>query len=112
MLNSFLELRHQYLSLSDAEDAIRKVIQAQLENAPPRLLNTTTGVLHHRDAQIHAFTMSTQYKELLSFTMKHADHMIQSFPHVEPWLRTCKNAVESWPSDDRPVDVQSCQPMY
>jgi len=39
-------------------------------------------------------------------------HMIQSFPHVEPWLRTCKNAVESWPSDDRPVDVQSCQPMY
>jgi hypothetical protein len=32
--------------------------------------------------------------------------------HVEPRLRTCKNAVESWPSDDRPVDVQSCRPMH
>ena len=27
--------------------------------------------------------------------------------HVEPRLRTCKNAVGSWPSDDRPVDVRS-----
>ena len=32
--------------------------------------------------------------------------------HVEPWLRTCKNAVESWPSDDRPVHVGSCRPMH
>ena len=32
--------------------------------------------------------------------------------HVEPRLRTCKNAVESWPSDDRPMDAGSGRPMH
>ena len=81
-LTACLELPQQYISLSDAEHAIRKVIQAQLENAPPRLLNTTTGLLHHRDAQIGAFTISTQYKELLSFTMKHADLPLERIKEV------------------------------
>jgi len=83
MLNSSLDPRQQYyLSLSDAEEAIRKVIQAQLENAPPHLLNTTTGRLHHRDAQTDAFTMSIQYKKLLSFTMKHADLPLERINQV------------------------------
>ena len=81
-LTASLELRQRYLSLSDAEEAIRKVIQAQLENAPPRLLDTTTGLLHDRDAQIDAFTTSIQYKELLSLTMKHADLPLERINEV------------------------------
>ena len=81
-LTASLELRQRYLSLSDAEEAIRKVIQAQLENAPPRLLDTTTGLLHDRDAQIDAFTTSIQYKELLSLTMKHADLHLERINEV------------------------------
>jgi hypothetical protein len=67
------ELRQQYVSPSDAEAAIRKVIHAHTENFPPRLFDTTTGLLHDRDAQINAFKRSTQYRELLSLTIKHAD---------------------------------------
>jgi hypothetical protein len=67
------ELRQQYISPSDAEVAIRRVIHTCIENFPPRLFDTTTGLLHDRDAQIDAFKMSTQYKELLSLTIKHAD---------------------------------------
>jgi hypothetical protein len=67
------ELRQQYVSPSDAEAAIRRVIHAHMENFPLRLFDTTTGLLHDRDAQINAFKMSTHYKELLSLTIKHAD---------------------------------------
>ncbi|KIK44140.1 hypothetical protein CY34DRAFT_803057 [Suillus luteus UH-Slu-Lm8-n1] len=57
--------RQQYVSLSEVEDAIRRAIHTQLENAPLRLIDTATGRLCNRDAQINAFTESTQYKELL-----------------------------------------------
>ena len=67
------ELRQQYLSQSEAEDVIRKIIDAQLENAPPRLLDVTTGLLCDRNAQIDVFKQSPTYKELLSLTMEHAD---------------------------------------
>jgi hypothetical protein len=70
------ELRQHYLSPSDAGIVILKVVHAQMENAPPRLLDTATGLLHDREAQIHAFEKSTQYKDLLSFTMKRADHRL------------------------------------
>ncbi|KAJ8596598.1 hypothetical protein M405DRAFT_135145 [Rhizopogon salebrosus TDB-379] len=66
-------MRQQFASPSDAEVAIRRVIHAHMENLPPRLFDTTTGLLHDRDAQIDAFKTSTQYKELLSLTIKHAD---------------------------------------
>ncbi|KAG1745385.1 uncharacterized protein EDB91DRAFT_1120571 [Suillus paluster] len=39
------ELRKQYVSPSEAEHAIRKVIDVQLDIAPLRLLNATTGLL-------------------------------------------------------------------
>jgi hypothetical protein len=67
------ELRQQYLRPSQVERAIRQVIDAQLENAPLRVLNTTTGLLCDREAQISAFKMSTEYKELLSSTIPHPD---------------------------------------
>ncbi|KAG1746771.1 uncharacterized protein EDB91DRAFT_1245943 [Suillus paluster] len=67
------ELRAQYVSPSEVDDAIRNVIWIELENAPLRLLNTSTGLLCDRAAQINAFKMSAEYKELLSFTTKHSD---------------------------------------
>ncbi|KAG0699364.1 hypothetical protein DFH29DRAFT_833817 [Suillus ampliporus] len=67
------KLREQYLSTSNAERAIRKVIDVQLNNAPLRLLNTDTGLLCNRDAQISAFKESNEYNELLLSIMKHPD---------------------------------------
>jgi hypothetical protein len=64
-----IELRQQCLRPTEVEHAIRRVIDAQLENAPLRVLDTTTGLLCDREAQISAFKMSTEYKELLSSTI-------------------------------------------
>ncbi|KAG2340691.1 hypothetical protein BDR05DRAFT_500149 [Suillus weaverae] len=66
------QLRQQYVSQSEVEDAIRRAIHAQLENAPHRLINTITGHICDRDAQINAFTESTEYKELLHSLVMHA----------------------------------------
>jgi hypothetical protein len=67
------ELRQQYLRPSEVKHAIRQVIDAQLENAPLRVLDTTTGLLCDREAQISTFKTSTEYKELLSSTITHLD---------------------------------------
>ncbi|KAG0706487.1 WD40-repeat-containing domain protein [Suillus ampliporus] len=64
-------LRQQYLSPSKVEGAIRMAVQTQLDNAPLRVVDTTTGLLCDREAQISTFKTSTEYKRLLSFTMKH-----------------------------------------
>ncbi|KAG1816705.1 WD40-repeat-containing domain protein [Suillus subaureus] len=66
------QVRQQYVSPSEVEDAIRRAILTQLENAPLRLINTSTGRLCDRDAQINAFTKSTEYKELLHSSDMHA----------------------------------------
>ncbi|KIK32608.1 hypothetical protein CY34DRAFT_814180 [Suillus luteus UH-Slu-Lm8-n1] len=67
------KLRQQYLRPSEVERAIRQVIDVQLENAPLRVLNTATGLLCDREAQISAFKMSIEYKELLSSTITRPD---------------------------------------
>ncbi|KAG0698020.1 hypothetical protein DFH29DRAFT_124342 [Suillus ampliporus] len=67
------KLHQQYVVPSEAESAIQETIKTQLDNAPHRLFNTATGHLCNRDAQIHAFSTSTEYKELLSSTIMHAD---------------------------------------
>jgi len=72
-LTLYPELRQQYLSVSEADDAIRKVFYTQLDDAPLRLLDTTSGLLCDREAQICAFKLNTEYKELLSLIVKHAD---------------------------------------
>ncbi|KAG2359514.1 hypothetical protein BDR07DRAFT_1414832, partial [Suillus spraguei] len=66
-------LRLHYTTPSKVEGAIEEAIKFQLDNAPHRLINTFTGRLCNREAQIIAFGMSAEYKELLSSTMKHAD---------------------------------------
>ncbi|KAG2155099.1 uncharacterized protein EDB93DRAFT_134976 [Suillus bovinus] len=70
-------LRQQYASPSEAEGAIQETIKAQLDDAPHRLLDTSTGRLCNREAQIKAFRMSTECKELLSSTMKHANFRME-----------------------------------
>jgi hypothetical protein len=71
-LTRFTELLQQYISPSEAEDTIRQGVHTQLENAPLRLFNTSTGRLCNREAQIHTFLESTEYKQLLYQSMIHA----------------------------------------
>lgn len=52
---------------------IQKVINDQLDTAPLRLLDTTTGLLCDRETQISAFKTTTEYKQLFLSIMKHAD---------------------------------------
>jgi hypothetical protein len=65
------KLRQQYLSPSEVDRAIRKVIDVQLDNAPSRVLDTTTGLLCNQEAQIRAFKTSIEYKKLVSSTIMH-----------------------------------------
>ncbi|KAG2337662.1 hypothetical protein BDR05DRAFT_1063130 [Suillus weaverae] len=74
------KLRQQYLSPSEADQAIRKVIDAQLDNAPSRVLDTTTGLLCDREAQISTFKSSIEYRELVASTITHRDIQMK---HVE-----------------------------
>ncbi|KAI6128088.1 hypothetical protein EDD16DRAFT_1892624 [Pisolithus croceorrhizus] len=48
------------------EQLIEKVVFETLENTPPRLLHTESGILCNRDAQLSKFKDSLQYKRLLS----------------------------------------------
>jgi len=64
------EVREKYVSPSD-EYAIRAAVRAELENTPHRLLDTSTGHLCDREAQIHTFIMSPKYRELLASKLKH-----------------------------------------
>ncbi|KAG2338713.1 hypothetical protein BDR05DRAFT_969007 [Suillus weaverae] len=73
------KLRQQYLRPSEVEHAIQRVIDAQPDNAPLRLLNTTTGLLCDREAQVSAFKMSIEYKELVSSTITHPDLHMKHF---------------------------------
>ncbi|KAJ8586318.1 hypothetical protein M405DRAFT_361538, partial [Rhizopogon salebrosus TDB-379] len=64
------KLPQQYIPSSEAASTIQDAIHPQLANTPHRLFNTFTGRLCDREAQVHAFKTSTEYKELLSLTMK------------------------------------------
>ncbi|KAG1748038.1 hypothetical protein EDB19DRAFT_236797 [Suillus lakei] len=52
----------------DTECIIREVIDAQLDDTPLRLLNTFTGRLCDREAQLSTFRESLEYEQLLSLT--------------------------------------------
>jgi hypothetical protein len=67
------KLRDKYVSPSRAEGIIQKLIDVQLQFAPLRLLNTNTGLLCDREAQISAFKTTAEYEQLLLSIMKHAD---------------------------------------
>ncbi|KAG2137140.1 uncharacterized protein EDB93DRAFT_1330725 [Suillus bovinus] len=80
-------LHRKYISLSEAEAAVQQIIHAQLDNAPYRLLNTFTGRLCDRQAQINTFTSSMEYKELLSFTMNHGGIQMERVNEVVEHFR-------------------------
>ncbi|KAG1878699.1 hypothetical protein C8R48DRAFT_759070 [Suillus tomentosus] len=67
------KLHRQYLSSFEVDRAIRKVIDAQLDYSPLRVLDTTTGLLCDRETQIRIFKISKEYKELVSSTITHSD---------------------------------------
>lgn len=90
------ELRQQYLSLSETDNIIRKVICAQLDDAPLRLLDTTTGLLCDREAQICAFKLSTEYKELLSFIIKHTHIRMERIKEVVAFYFRCVMLSHMW----------------
>lgn len=76
------ELRQQYLRKSEAEGAIRTVINAQLDNTPIRVLDTTTGRLYDRQARIAIFKEDREYGELLSSIMKYSDRRMERVEEV------------------------------
>ncbi|KAG2363752.1 hypothetical protein BDR07DRAFT_1331577 [Suillus spraguei] len=76
------ELRQQYVPRSSVEMNIQTVIRAHMEYIPPRLLDTSTGRLCDRNAQIEAFETSTEYKKLLSSVSKCADLQMEHIRSV------------------------------
>ncbi|KAG2358617.1 WD40-repeat-containing domain protein, partial [Suillus spraguei] len=66
------DLRQQYIHPSRVGDAIQRAVGTELEYAPLRLLNTSTGLLCDRAAQMSTLKTSAEYKELLSSTTKHS----------------------------------------
>ncbi|KAG1882428.1 hypothetical protein F4604DRAFT_425327 [Suillus subluteus] len=90
------KLREQYVSPSDAEGAIRQVIDVQLDTAPLRLLNTATGLLCDREAQISIFKTSIEYKALLSSIMKHANLRMERITEVVAMYFRCVMLSHRW----------------
>jgi len=95
-LTLYPELRQQYLTLSEADDAIRKSIYVQLDDAPLRLLDTTSGLLCDREAQICAFKLSTEYKGLLSLIVNHADIRAERIKDVVAFYFRCVMLSHMW----------------
>ncbi|KAG1860995.1 heterokaryon incompatibility protein-domain-containing protein [Suillus tomentosus] len=76
------KLRQQYLSPYEVDCVIQKVIDAQLDNALLRVLDTTTGLLCDREAQIRIFKLSTEYMELLLSTITHRNIQVKRIEEV------------------------------
>ncbi|KAG2346383.1 WD40 repeat-like protein [Suillus weaverae] len=69
------QLHWKYVRQSKANDVIRRAVRTGLESAPLRLLDTSTGYLCDRDAQIRIFMKSMEYKELYVSMMHASLHM-------------------------------------
>ncbi|KAG1728163.1 uncharacterized protein EDB91DRAFT_1314289, partial [Suillus paluster] len=90
------KLREQYVSPSEAKDMVRKVIDTQLDTAPLRLLNTTTGLLCDREMQINVFKTSTEYNELLLSIMKRPDLGMEHITEVVATYFGCVMLSHKW----------------
>ncbi|KAG2134884.1 uncharacterized protein EDB93DRAFT_1331178 [Suillus bovinus] len=77
------DLRQQYVCPSEAEDAIRRVVWIELNNAPLRLLNTSTGLF-------------PEYKELLSFTTNCSDLQMERIKEVVAMHFRCVLLSHRW----------------
>ncbi|KAG1789554.1 uncharacterized protein HD556DRAFT_778316 [Suillus plorans] len=89
-------LRQQYVCPSQAEDAIRRAVWIELENAPLRLLNTSTGLLCDRAAQLNSFKMSSEYNELITFPTKDSNLRTQRIKDVVATYFRCVLLSHRW----------------
>ncbi|KAG2353052.1 hypothetical protein BDR07DRAFT_1465904 [Suillus spraguei] len=90
------DLCQQYVRPSQAEDAIQIAVWNELEHAPLRLLDTSTGLVCDRAAQINAFKTSVEYKELLSSTTKHSDLRTERIKDVVAMFFRCVLLSHRW----------------
>jgi hypothetical protein len=90
------DLRRQYVHPSEAEDAVQKAVWIELEYVPLRLLNTSTGLLCDRTAQLNAFKTSADYMELLSSITKHSDLRMKRIKDVVARYFRCVLLSHRW----------------
>ncbi|KAG0705621.1 WD40-repeat-containing domain protein [Suillus ampliporus] len=81
---------------AEAERAIQTVIDTELDNAPLRLLDTTTGLLCDRQAQISAFKTKTEYKKLLLLVAKYPDLRTERIEEVVEMYFRCVMLSHRW----------------
>ncbi|KAG0709236.1 hypothetical protein DFH29DRAFT_1074959 [Suillus ampliporus] len=86
----------QYVSPSKAAGLIQNAIGVQLDAAPLRLLNTATGLVCDREAQISAFKTSTEYTELLLLTVKHPDLRMERIAEAVAMYFRCAMLSHRW----------------
>ncbi|KAG2117045.1 uncharacterized protein F5147DRAFT_768429 [Suillus discolor] len=77
-----LRRKYHYVTPCEVERAIRGAIHAHLDTAPLHLLNTSTGRLCDRQAQITAFMESTEYEKLMSSLMTHGHLQLECIKEV------------------------------
>lgn len=94
------KLHEQYISSSQVECAIQKVIDAQMENAPPRFINSSSGHLCDRETQIDTFKTTTEYKKLLSSTMIHVDLRLELIQELMMAYFRCVMLSHRWECEE------------
>jgi hypothetical protein len=95
-LSRSADLRQQYVSPSEVEDAIQRAVWIELEYAPFRLLNTSTGLLRDRMAQINDFKMSPEYIELILFSTKDSNLRTERIKDVVATYFRCVLLSHRW----------------
>ncbi|KAG1908047.1 uncharacterized protein F5891DRAFT_1169157 [Suillus fuscotomentosus] len=90
------DLRQLYVCPSEVEDAIQRAVWVELEYAPLRLLNTSTGLLCDRAAQLNSFKISPEYKDLLSFITKREDLQMERIKEVVAMHFRCVLLSHRW----------------
>ncbi|KAG2160226.1 uncharacterized protein EDB93DRAFT_1217741 [Suillus bovinus] len=106
------KLHQNYLGQSKAKEVIQMVIKDQLENAPLRLINTTTGLLCDRDAQIDVFSASSEYIELLLSTMERAEHRTEHIEKVVEQYFRCVTLSHRWEGKEQTLREIQDRPIY
>jgi len=95
-LSRSADLRQQYVSPSEVQDTIQRAVQNTYEYTPLRLLNTSTGLLCDRMAQIDAFKMSSEYFELILFPTKDSDLRMERTKDVVATYFRCVLLSHRW----------------
>jgi len=78
------------------EETVRKAFDAQMEDTPLRLLDTSTGRLCDRKAQLNAFQMCPEYNELLSFIFKDGNFRMQHIQDLVVTFFSCAMLSHTW----------------